>query len=153
MNAHLQIRRKIQSLASRHFDILVDYAALCEFTIFDAYRYKSRCHYRDCKRVLEPHGWCSEEATAFCCRRHAENADEIGCHRQNICDGVDSDDDYEEYTCKVCNSNHEANVKSRVALRNSGKCNGPVASAICAFEELCMSNVLDESLVDLCEYI
>ena len=153
LNAHLQIRRKIQSLASRHFDILVDYAALCEFTIFDAYRYKSRCHYRDCKRVLEPHGWCSEEAIAFCCRRHAENADEIGCHCQNICDGYDYDDDYEEDTCKVCNSSHEANVKSRVALRNSGKCNGPVVSAICAFEELCMSNVLGESLVDLCEYI
>jgi hypothetical protein len=153
LNAHLQIRRKIQSLASRHFDILVDYASLCEFTIFDAYRYKSRCHYRDCKRVLEPHGWCSEEATAFCCRRHAENADEIGCHCQNICDGVDSDDDYAEYTCKVCNSSHEANVKSRVALRNSGNSDGPVVSAICAFEELCMSNVLGESLVDLCEYI
>lgn len=153
LTSHLQIRRKIQSLASRHFDILVDYAALCEFTIFDAYHYKSRCHYRDCKRVLEPHGWCSEEATAFCCRRHAENADEIGCHCQNICDGVNYDDDYAEYTCKVCNSSHEANVKSRVALRNSGNSDGPVVSAICAFEELCMSNVLGESLVDLCEYI
>lgn len=151
--AHLLIRQKIQSLASRHFDVLADYAALCEFTLFDAYRYKSRCHYRDCKRVLEPHGWCSEEAIAFCCRRHAEHADEIGCHCQNICDGYDYDDDYEEDTCKVCNSSHEANVKSRVALRNSGKCNGPIVSAIRVFEDLCMSNVLGESLVDLCEYI
>jgi hypothetical protein len=63
------------------------------------------------------------------------------------------DDEYEEATCRVCNSSHEANVKSRVALRESHIRNGPIVSAICVFNEgIKMSNILAESLIDLHQY-
>lgn len=153
LEEHLLVRLEIQSLRSAHFDILLDYAALCEFTIFDAYHYKSRCHYYDCIQKISPSSWCAEETLQFCCRRHYQHADELGCHCYNVYDGREYDDEYEEATCRVCNSSHEANVKSRVALRESHIRNGPIVSAICVFNEgIFMSNVLAESLVDLHEY-
>ncbi len=153
LEEHLLVRRDIQSLRRVHFDVLVDYAELCEFTIFDAYHYKSRCHFYDCKGYVSPSAWTSEDKYEFCCRRHSEYADELGCHCFNVYDGREYDDEYEEATCRVCNSAHEENVKSRVALRESHMRNGPIVSAISVFEELKMSNVLAESLMDLREYL
>ena len=62
--------------------------------------------------------------------------------------------DYEEAICKVCNNcNHDTNMRPRIALRESNEGINPIVSAICVFNEgIKMSNVLDESLVDLCEY-
>ena len=151
---HLAIRRDIQSLSRNQFDILVDYAELCEFTIFDAYRYKSRCHFYDCDRMVPPMYWNAEYAVQFCCRRHVDLADLNGCHCQNVYDGSDYDEDWEKATCKVCNnSNHDTNMIPRIALRDSDQGVKPIVSAICVFEEcIKMSNVLAESLVDLFEY-
>jgi len=151
---HLVIRSDIQSLSRKHFDILVDYAELCEFTIFDAYRYKSRCHYYECERMVLPIHWNAECDVQFCCYRHCELADINGCHCQNVYDGNDYDEEYKQATCKVCNSsNHETNIIPRIALRESDQGVKPIVSAICVFEEgIKMSNVLDESLIDLCEY-
>jgi len=151
--SHLLTIVEIQRLNKEHFNVLADYAALCEFTIFDAYRYKSRCHYYDCNQMLEPSRWNAEMTKQFCCKRHYELDEEIGSHFQNVYDGTDYDGDYEEAICKVCNSNHEQNVDTHLAFVNSYKNDGPVVSAICMCEELCMSNVLEESLVDLREYI
>ena len=153
LEEHLLLRLEIQSLRSVHFNVLVDYAELCEFTIFDAYHYKSRCHFYDCTQRISPSGWCAEETLQFCCRRHYQHADELGCHCTNVWNGTDYDDEYEEATCRVCNSSHAENVKSRVALRESHMRNGPIVSVISAFEELKMSNVLAESLVDLREFL
>lgn len=153
LEEHLLVRLEIQSLRREHFNVLVDYAELCEFTIFDAYHYKSRCHFYDCTQRISPSGWCAEEKLQFCCRRHYEHADEIGCHCTNVWNGTDYDDEYEQATCRACNSAHEENVKSRVALRESHMRNGPIVSAISAFEELKMSNVLAESLIYLCEFL
>lgn len=151
---HLAIRSDIQRLEKKQFDILVDYAELCEFTIFDAYRYKSRCHFYDCDRMVPPMYWNAEYAVQFCCRRHCDLADLNGCHCQNVYDGSDYDEDWEKATCKVCNnSNHDTNMIPRIALRESDKGVNPIVSAICVFEEgIKMYNVLAESLVDLCEY-
>jgi hypothetical protein len=151
---HLAIRSNIQRLEKKQFDILVDYAELCEFTIFDAYCYKSRCHFYDCDRMVPPMYWNAEYDVQFCCRRHADIADLNGCHCQNVYDGSDYDQDYEEATCKVCsNSNHETNMIPRIALRESDQGVKPIVSAICVFNEgICMSNVLAESLIDLHEY-
>jgi hypothetical protein len=151
---HLAIRRDIQFLTRQQFDILTDYAELCEFTIFDAYRYKSRCHCYDCDRMVPPSAWDAEEAVQFCCRRHCDISDLNGCHCQNVYDDSDYDEDWEQATCKVCNnSNHDTNMIPRIALRESNQGINPIVSAICVFnEELEMSNILAESLVDLCEY-
>jgi hypothetical protein len=153
LEEHLMVRRDIQHLRPQHFDVLVDYAALAEFTIFDAYRYKSKCHFYDCIQRMSPSGWCADETLAFCSRRHCEYADELGCHCTNVYNGRDYNDDYEEATCKICNSPHKANVDSRNALMSSGEGINPIVSAICVFEELSMSNVLFDSLVDLREYL
>ena len=154
LEEHMLIRREIQHLRRPYFDVLVDYAELAEFTIFDAYFYKSKCHFRDCIQRMSPSGWDAEETLAFCCRRHCEYSEECGCHCTNVWNGTDYDDHYEEATCKICNSPHEANVKSRVALRESHLRNGPIVSTICVFnEQLKMSNVLAESLIDLCQYL
>jgi hypothetical protein len=153
LEAHILNCIDIQRLTCDHFNILTDYATLANITIFEAYRYKSRCHFYNCNQRIEPHNWDAEETRQFCCRRHCEYAEDLGCHSQNVYDGTDYDDDYEEATCKICNSNHEANVKSRVELRNSGQGVKPIVSAICVFNEgIKMSNVLTESLVDLCDY-
>jgi hypothetical protein len=152
LEEHLLVRRDIQYLRRQHFDILVDYAELAEFTIFDAYRYKSKCHFYDCIQRMSPSGWDAEETLAFCCRRHREYSEDCGCHCTNVWNGTDYDDHYEEATCKICNSPHEANVKSRVALRESHKLNGPIVSAICMFDEIRMSNILFMSLIDLHKY-
>ena len=151
---HLAIRSDIQFLTRQQFDILADYAELCEFTIFDAYRYKSRCHFYDCDRMVPPSQWNAEEAIQFCCRRHCDISELNGCHYQNVYDGSDYDEDWEQATCKVCNnSNHDTNMIPRIALRESDQGIKPIVSAICVFEEgIKMSNVLTESLVDLCEY-
>ena len=150
---HLAIRSDIQFLTRQQFDILVDYAELCEFTIFDAYRYKSRCHFYDCDRMVPPSVWNAEYDVQFCCRRHCELSCIIGCHCQNVYDGTQYDEDYEKATCKVCNSPHEENMIPRIALRESDQGDMPIVSAICVFNEgIKMSNVLAESLVDLCEY-
>jgi hypothetical protein len=153
LEEHLLVRLEIQSLRRAYFDVLVDYAELCEFTIFDAYHYKSRCHFYDCIKKTSPSAWTAEETLQFCSYRHRQHADELGCHCFNVYDGREYDDEYEEATCRLCNSAHEENVKSRVALRESHMCNGPIVSAISVFEELKMSNVLDESLIDLREFL
>ena len=151
--AHLYRIVDIQRLEKKHFDILVDYAELAQLTIFDAYRYKSMCHYNNCDQRIPADAWDAEDVVQFCCRRHCEFAEEDGCHCQNVYDGTDYDNEYEAAICKVCNSPHEVNVEGRIALRDSHKHDGPIVSAICVFnEELKMSNVLAESLVDLCEY-
>ena len=153
LDEHLLIRREIQHLRLPYFDVLVNYAELAEFTIFDAYRYKSKCHFHDCIQRMSPSGWDAEETLAFCCRRHCEYSEDCGCHCTNVWNGTDYDDHYEEATCKICNSPHKANVASRKALRESHMRNGPIVTAICVFnEQLKMSNILTESLIDLCQY-
>jgi hypothetical protein len=104
--------------------------------------------------MVPPSAWDAEEALQFCCKRHCEMSELIGCHCQNVYDGNEYDDEYEEATCKVCNnSNHETNMIPRIALRESDQGVKPIVSAICVFEEgIKMSNVLAESLVDLHEY-
>jgi len=150
---HLAIRSDIQFLTRQQFDILVDYAELCEFTIFDAYRYKSRCHFYDCDRMVPPSEWNAEYDVQFCCRRHCDLADIIGCHCQNVYDGSDYDDEYEEATCKMChNSNYDTNMIPRIALRESDQGVKPIVSAICMLEKLYLYNMLDDSLIDLHEY-
>ena len=150
---HLTIRRDIQSLRRKHFDILVDYAELAQLTIFDAYRYKSICHFYNCKGYVSPSAWNAEEAVQFCCKRHCEISELIGCHCQNTYDGGNYDGEYEEATCKVCNSPHDTNMIPRIALRESNQGVKPIVSALCVFEEgIKMSNVLTESLVDLHQY-
>jgi hypothetical protein len=151
---HMAIRSDIQFLTRQQFNVLVDYAELAQLTIFDAYRYKSRCHFYDCDRMVEPSKWNAEEAVQFCCRRHCDYADLLGCHCQNVYDGSDYDEDWEEATCKMCyNSNYDTNILPRLALKESSQGVKPIVSAICVFEEgIQMSNVLAESLVDLCQY-
>jgi hypothetical protein len=117
--AHLLRIIDIQHLDKTHFDILVDYAELCEFTIFDAYRYKSRCHYYDCEQRISPYEWDAEETLQFCCKRHKEYAEDLGCHTQTVydCTHHNCNFEFEQATCKVCNSYHENNVADRIALR------------------------------------
>ncbi len=155
LEAHLLRIIDIQSLTRNHFDILTDYAELANINIFEAYHYKSKCHFYNCKKTIEPHNWDAEQTLQFCCKRHCEYGDEIGCHCQNVYDGnIDYDDFYEEVTCKICNSPHEENVKSRVALTKSNENLKPIVSAICVFNEgIKMADVLSESLIDLCEYL
>jgi hypothetical protein len=151
---HLAIRSDIQFLTCQQFDILADYAELAQLTIVEAYRYKSRCHFYDCDRMVEPSKWDAEEAVQFCCRRHCEMSELIGCHCQNVYDGSEYDDEYEEATCKMChNSNYDTNMIPRIAFNNSDLDVKPIVSAIYVFEEgIKMSNVLAESLVDLSQY-
>jgi hypothetical protein len=61
--------------------------------------------------------------------------------------------------CKVCHSRphqnylpHTKNLVSYRALKQSNQGFGPIVSAIRVFDELCMSNILFDSLVDLCEF-
>lgn len=154
LEVHLAIKSDIQFLTRQQFDILADYAELAQLTITNAYYYKSRCHYYDCDRMIEPSKWDAEEKYQFCCRRHSDMSEMIGCHCQNVYDGTDYDEDYEQVTCKVCNnSNHDTNMIPRIALRESDQGVKPIVSAICVFNEgIKMSNVLAESLVDLSQY-
>ena len=154
LEVHLSIRSDIQRLRRQYFDILVDYAELCAFTIFDAYRYKSQCHYHNCKGYVSPSAWNAEEAVQFCCSRHTDLGEIVGCHCQNVYDGSNYDDEYEEATCKMCNNlTYDTNMIPRIALNNSDEGVKPIVSAIYVFEEgLKMSNVLAESLVDLSQY-
>jgi hypothetical protein len=128
LEEHLLIRREIQHLRRPYFDVLVDYAALAEFTIFDAYRYKSRCHYFDCGITsrIEPSDWDAEETLQFCCRRHAEHSDDFGCHCQNVWPSWSNyNQDYEEETCRICNSPHKENIASRRS-KESGQGVNPI---------------------------
>jgi hypothetical protein len=151
--AHLYTIVDIQHLDKNHFDILADYAELCEFTIFDAYRYKSQCHYYDCDQRVWPHAWDAEQALQYCCKRHKEYGEDLGCHTQNVYDGTYYNEDYEQATCKVCNSYHENNVADRIALRETASGVQPVVSAIAVFKELSMYQLLNMCLFDLIEYI
>lgn len=151
--AHLYTIIDIQHLDKNHFDILADYAELCEFTIFDAYRYKSRCHYYDCAERIWPHAWDAEQTLQFCCNRHREYGEDLGCHTQNVYDGTDYNQDFEQATCKVCNSYHENNVADRIALRETASGVKPIVSAIAVFKELSMYQWLNMCLFDLIEYI
>jgi hypothetical protein len=150
LETHLAVRSYIQKLPRKYFDILVDYAELCEFTIFDAYFYKSRCHYYDCKGIISPSVWDSEEQFQFCCRRHRELSDDIGCHIQYVYYGTEYNGDYEEAICKLCNSSHEINMIPRMKYRHENIKN--IVSVISIFQKIFMSNVLSEVLVDLCQY-
>ena len=87
-------------------------------------------------------------------KRYAGLGEIVGCHCQNVYDGSDYDEDWEQATCKMCNnSNYDTNMIPRIALRESDQGVKPIVSAICVFEEgIQMSNVLAESLVDLCQY-
>ena len=62
---HLAISSDIQFLTDNQFDILTDYAELAQLTIFEAYRYKSKCHFYDCDRMVPPTQWDAEEALQF----------------------------------------------------------------------------------------
>ena len=154
LTVHLLVRSDIQFLTSQQFEVLTDYAQLANLTIFDAYRYKSRCHYYNCDRMIEPSKWDAEEAIQFCCKRHCDLADLNSCHCQNVYDGSNYNEDWEQATCKICNnSNHDTNMIPRIALRESDQGVKPIVSAICIFNEgIKMSNVLAESLVDLLQY-
>lgn len=154
LEVHLLRIIEIQSLSQNHFNILADYAELAQLTIFEAYRYKSRCHFYDCIQRIAPHRWDAEEAVQFCCNRHADLGEIVGCHCQNVYDGSDYDDEYEQATCKMCNnSNYDTNMIPRIAFNESDQGVKPIVSAIYVFEEgIKMSNVLAESLVDLCQY-
>jgi hypothetical protein len=153
--AHLYTIVDIQRLDKNHFDILADYAELCEFTIFDAYRYKSRCHFYDCDQRIWPHEWDAEQTLQFCCKRHKEYAEDLGCHTQTVydCTHHGCNFEFEEATCKVCNSYHENNVADRIALRETASGVKPVVSAIAMFKELYVYQWLDMCLFDLIEYI
>jgi len=133
----------------------VDYAELCEFTIFDAYRYKSRCHFYDCEQRIWPHAWDAEETLQFCCNRHREYAEDLGCHTQTVydCTHHNCNFEFEEATCKVCNSYHENNVADRIALRETASGVKPVVSAITMFKELSVYQWLDMCLFDLIDYM
>jgi hypothetical protein len=154
LTIHLLLRCEIQSLTREQFDIVEDYAELAQLTIVEAYRYKSRCHFYDCDRMVPPSKWNSEEAVQFCCSRHTGLGEIVGCHCQNVYDGNDYDDEWEQATCKMCNnSNYDTNMIPRIALNNSDEGVKPIVSAIYVFEEgIKMSNVLAESLVDLSQY-
>ena len=153
IEAHLLRIIDIQHLARNHFDILADYTELAQLTIFEAYRYKSTCHFYNCDIIIPPNKWDAEETFQFCGKRHKEYAEDIGCHCQYVCNNTNYDDDYQADICKLCNSQHQANVATRVALRETSKGVKPILSTICVFdEELKMSNVLNESLIDLVEY-
>lgn len=106
LDDHLLKIIAIQRLSPKHFDVLVRYAALCEFTIFDAYHYKSRCHWSGCYAEIPSLAWNADELNQFCSRRHYECFDEYNNHH-------DYDTIYEEYeclTCRACKSPHKRNV-------------------------------------------
>jgi hypothetical protein len=106
LDDHLLKIIAIQRLSPKHFDVLVRYAALCEFTIFDAYHYKSRCHWSGCYAEIPSVSWNADELNQFCSRRHYECFDEYNNHH-------DYDTIHEEYeclTCRACKSPHKRNV-------------------------------------------
>ena len=140
---HLQ---KINALQPKNLEVLSDYANLCEISLLDAYHYKSRCHLYSCNKPLDPDYWDAEQNVQFCCRRHGEYFEDCGHVEEDI-------------DCKVCYSRphqnylpHQKNLVSYRALKQSNQGLGPIVSAICVFDELCMSNILFDSLVDLCEF-
>jgi hypothetical protein len=106
LDDHLLTIVAIQRLSPKHFDVLVRYAALCEFTIFDAYHYKSRCHWSGCYKDIPPVAWNPHKLNQFCSHRHYELFDEYNPHGHY-------DTIYEEYeclTCKACKSPHQRNL-------------------------------------------
>jgi hypothetical protein len=136
----------INALKPKNLEVLSDYAELCEIDLIDAYHYKSRCHLYSCNKPLNPDYWDAEQNVQFCCRRHGEYFEDCGHIEEDI-------------GCKVCYSRphqnylpHTKNLVSYRALKQSNQGFGPIVSAICVFDELCMSNILFDSLVDLCEF-
>jgi hypothetical protein len=136
----------INALKPKNLEVLSDYAELCEIDLIDAYHYKSRCHLYSCNKPLNPDYWDAEQNVQFCCRRHGEYFEECGHIEEDI-------------GCKVCYSRphqnylpHTKNLVSYRALKQSNQGFGPIVSAIRVFDELRMSNILFDSLVDLCEF-
>jgi hypothetical protein len=137
---HLQKINAIHQLKPKNLVVLSDYANLCEISLLDAYHYKSRCHLYSCNKPLDPDYWDAEQNVQFCCRRHGEYFEDCGHIEEDI-------------DCKVCYSRpHQKNLVSYRALKQSNQGFGPIVSAIRVFDELCMSNILFDSLVDLCEF-
>jgi hypothetical protein len=143
---HLQKINAIHQLKPKNLVVLSDYANLCEISLLDAYHYKSRCHLYSCNKPLDPDYWDAEQNVQFCCRRHGEYFEDCGHIEEDI-------------GCKVCYSRphqnylpHTKNLVSYRALKQSNQGFGPIVSAIRVFDELCMSNILFDSLVDLCEF-
>ena len=102
---HLQKIIAIQRLPSKQFGILLDYAALCEFTIFEAYQYKSQCHWPGCKIEIQQRLWDANEQIQFCCYKHYELFEDFEPHERFD----DIDEEYDCVTCKACNSPHRRN--------------------------------------------
>jgi len=134
---HLQKIVAIQRLRPQYFEVLTKYAELCGIHLIRAYDYKSRCHLDYCNKPVGPSSWDAELKTQFCCERHREGFDECGhCYEE---------EPHLDSTCKICYSSHDGIMLSSKGI-------GPVASAVCMFDKLRMSNVLFDSLVDLCEF-
>jgi hypothetical protein len=142
----LDVINAIQQLKPKNLEVLSDYAELCEIDLFQAYHYKSRCHLYSCNKPLNPDYWDAEENVQFCCRRHGEYFEDCGHIEEDI-------------GCDVCYSRphqnylpHTKNLVSYRALKKSNQGVWPIVSAIRVFDEVCMSNMLFDSLVDLCEF-
>jgi len=134
---HLQKIVAIQRLRPQYFEVLTKYAELCGIHLICAYDYKSRCHLDYCNKPVGPSSWDAEVKTQFCCERHSEAFEECGhCYEE---------EPYLDSTCKICYSSHDGIMLSSKGI-------GPVASAVCMFDKLRMSNILFDSLVDLCEF-
>lgn len=142
----LDVINAIQQLKPKNLEVLSDYAELCEIDLFQAYHYKSRCHLYSCNKPLNPDYWDAEQNVQFCCRRHGEYFEDCGHIEEDI-------------GCDVCYSRphqnylpHTKNLVSYRALKKSNQGVWPIVSAIRMFDEVCMSNILFDSLVDLCEF-
>ena len=136
----------INAVQPKNLEVLSDYAELCEIDLFQAYHYKSRCHLYNCNKPVNPDYWDAEQSVQFCCRRHGEYFEDCGHIEEDI-------------DCDVCYLrprqiylSHTKNLVSYRALKQSNQGFGPIVSAIRVFDELCMSNILFDSLVDLCEF-
>lgn len=140
---HLQKIIVIQRLSPQHIEVLSNYASLCQIPFIQAYDYKSRCHMDSCEKRLDPSIWNADLKTQFCSELHCKYFEDYGhLHPQYH---TSFDEDYNDATCKVCYSTHDA-----ISESNQGV--GPVVSAICMFNKLRMSNVLFDSLTDLCAF-
>lgn len=134
---HLQKIVAIQRLRPQYLEVLTKYAELCGIHLIRAYDYKSRCHLDYCNKPVGPSSWDAEVKTQFCCERHREGFDECGhCYEE---------EPHLDSICKICYSSHDGIMLSSKGI-------GPVASAVCMFDKLRMSNILFDSLVDLCEF-
>jgi hypothetical protein len=106
---HLQKIIAMQRVPSKQFGILLEYAALCEFTIFEAYQYKSQCHWPGCKIEIQPRLWDANEQVQFCCYKHYELFEDFEVHDRFD----DINEEYDCVTCKACKSPHSRNKLQR----------------------------------------